>query len=140
MRAGLIVAAAVLLTGCAGSPTEQRWSCSPSKGVFRSCASIGEIDARSTPQPDPRAGGVTLRSLTGAAPASGPPGSAATDAAPAREGDTVLRIIVAPWTDAAGDYHARSDIFAVVRRGGWTVPVPPPPAPPPVKAKTEPRP
>ena len=127
MRAALSLSALLLLGACAGAPTEKRWSCAPGKGPFRSCASIGEIDARSNPQPLDR-GGVTLRSLTGASPSYGPSGA---QRSPVREGDAVLRIVVAPWIDAAGDYHARSDIFAVVRRGGWTVPVPPPPPPPP---------
>ena len=131
-RLFVITGLALVLAGCAGSPTEKRWSCSPTKGVFRSCASIGEIDARSSPQKNQGPGGVSLQALTGAGPARSAQGwtSALGEAAPQREGDTVLRIIVAPWIDAAGDYHARSDIFAVVRRGGWTTPVPPPPAPP----------
>ena len=139
MRTVLVLASGLALAACAGSPTEKRWSCAPSKGAFRSCASIAEIDARAHPQPTARGGGVSLRTLTGAAPAAGALGASGPDVAPVREGDTVLRIIVAPWTDAAGDYHARSDIYAVVRRGGWTVPVPPPP-PPPGAASAETRP
>ena len=127
MRVALSLASLLFLAACAGAPTEKRWSCALGKGAFRSCASIGEIDARSRPQPLEGAGGVTLRSLTGASPAYGPVGAIG---GPVREGDAVLRIIVAPWIDAAGDYHARSDVFAVVRRGGWTVPLPPPPPPP----------
>lgn len=129
MRAALVIALGLTAAACTGSPTEKRWSCSPSKGAFRSCASIAEIDARSAPQPT-GGSGVSLRTLTGAAPAGSPSAAAGSDVSPVRESDTVLRIIVAPWIDAAGDYHARSDIYAVVRRGGWTVPVPPPPPPP----------
>lgn len=134
MRAGLILVATAMVSACAGSPTERRWSCAPTKGAFRSCASIAEIDARSRPQPAP-ASEVTLRAITGAAPANLPDARPIHDSAPVREGDRVLRITVAPWIDAAGDYHDRSDIYAVVRRGGWTVPVPPPP-PPPVASET----
>lgn len=132
MKTGVLaVGAALLLSACAGSPTQKRWSCAPAKGVFRTCASIGEIDARSNPQPMAGSAGVTLRTLTGGALAGATGAPVVPVAQPVREGDTVLRIVVAPWTDAAGDYHATSDIFAVVRRGGWTVPVPPPPPPPP---------
>jgi len=136
-----MAALSLALTACAGSPTEKRWSCAPTKGAFRSCASIAEIDSRSDPQAAQSPGGVSLTTLTGAAPARGAKAllGVSGEAAPHREGDTVLRIMVAPWIDAVGDYHARSDIFAVVRRGGWTVPVPlPPPPPPPAAAESAP--
>lgn len=126
MKAAVIILAGLSLAACAGSPTEKRWGCSIAKGAFKSCASIAEIDARSRPQPLEPAGGVSLRTLTGARPADLAVAAGGGAGAPQREADTVLRIIVAPWIDAAGDYHARSDIFAVVRRGGWTVPVQPP--------------
>jgi conjugal transfer pilus assembly protein TraV len=125
LKRALVLVLPALLAACAGSPTEERWSCAPARGAFRSCASISEIDARAGATQAARPG-VTLQALTGGAPA---PAGAASET-PVREGETVLRIIVAPWTDAAGDYHARADIFTVVRRGGWVVPVPPPPPPP----------
>lgn len=133
-RAFIVCSAAAMLAACAGSPTEKRWSCSPGKGAFRSCASIREIDARSTPQPAQAGSPLTLKTLTGGevfrvAPSDSRPGPAI----PEREPDQVIRVVVAPWIDAAGDYHARSEIFAIARRGGWAVPVPAPP-PPPVQA------
>lgn len=126
-RPFLAAALAVTLAACAGSPTESRWSCTPGKGLFRSCASIGEIDTRSQPQ-RPDGPSVTLQSLTGGELAGA--GHGATTGMPRREGDRVLRIVVAPWIDAAGDYHSRSEIYAIVQRGGWSFPVPPPPPPP----------
>lgn len=41
-----------------------------------------------------------------------------------REGDQVLRIVIAPWVDAQGDLHQRSEVQAVMRRGGWYMPAP----------------
>lgn len=133
-RAFIVCAATAMLVACAGSPTEKRWSCAPGKGAFRSCASIREIDALSTPQPAQAASAVTLKTLTGGEAFRITAGDGELiPTAPEREPDQVIRVVVAPWIDAAGDYHARSEIFAIVRRGGWALTVPPPP-PPPVQA------
>jgi conjugal transfer pilus assembly protein TraV len=32
-----------------------------------------------------------------------------------------MRLVVAPWVDAIGDYHGRTEIFAVMRKGAWWV-------------------
>nr|WP_276208652.1 TraV family lipoprotein [Caulobacter sp. 17J65-9] len=38
---------------------------------------------------------------------------------PLREGDQVMRIVFAPFVDRVGDYYTRSEVYAVMRPGGW---------------------
>lgn len=35
-----------------------------------------------------------------------------------------MRVVFAPWVDAQGDLHNRSEVMAVMRRGGWWMPTP----------------
>lgn len=134
---------ALALAGCALSAcanTQGGWSCSADRGV--PCQSIASLDQDATTPPVSReppptvAGSGALRWWTAK---ETPPG--AFDTAPRREPDQLVRVLVAGWTDAAGDYHAPSEIFAVMRRGGWWAPppaaplapaagMPPPPATP----------
>jgi hypothetical protein len=41
------------------------------------------------------------------------------DKAPRREPDQFIRVMIAGWVDGGGDYHAPSEIYAVMRRGSW---------------------
>ncbi|MGQ3044186.1 MAG: TraV family lipoprotein [Brevundimonas aurantiaca] len=121
---GLVVVlmSSLAVSACSLSTnTKGNWSCSAPTGS--SCASIDAIDhSADAGRPSPASPGVA-----NAAPVrwwepqpfvfSEAPG-------PRREGDQVMRVVFAPWVDAQGDYHGRSEVHAVMRRGGWWVAAP----------------
>jgi hypothetical protein len=140
------------LGGCLSTNTKGSWSCkAPLGGV---CQSIGEIDA--TPTRSGAAGTsmvpVTARTTIAGAEAvrwwKDAPMAAQGPGFPLREGDQVVRVVFAPFVDRSGDYYVRSEVYSVVRKGGWWAPSAAPPAfthpapyvrpeettPPPVKA------
>lgn len=130
----LSLTAAVLMAGCATN-TKGSWACKAQEGV--SCASIDDIDHGAEAKPAKRRGETAVIDGAGmvkwwdrAEGYAQPPIKG-----PRREGDQIMRVVVAPWVDAAGDYHGRSEIFAVMRKGAWwvapaPVPLEPPPPPP----------
>ncbi|WP_040308402.1 TraV family lipoprotein [Asticcacaulis biprosthecium] len=122
----------LVLTACASkSTTTQSWSCRAVGN--QTCASIHEIDNRSAGQDKQ----VPRTAIFGArlanwwdAPA---PTSVTREDAPRREYDQTMRILLAPYVDAQGDYHDRAEVYAVMRKAQWWI------APPvPVTASPEP--
>lgn len=130
-RALTILLVAVGVAGC--SNTRGSWSCGADRGV--PCQSIADLDRReprSAAPATPIQGGSAVRwwSTTDAV-------AGAFDAAPRREPDQVVRVLIGGWTDATGDFHAPSEIYAVMRRGGWWAPPPAAPLTPPKPATTQ---
>lgn len=118
MRAALVLmAAAAALNACAANPNVKgSWACETSPGV--ACASIEAIDRGDAPavaatKPAGALPEGASKVFTAAMTASPPSG------APYREADPVMKIILAPWVDASGDYHGTTEVFAVMRRGRW---------------------
>ena len=33
----------------------------------------------------------------------------------------MVKVAIAPWVDGSGDYHAGSEVYSVMRKGGWYV-------------------
>jgi conjugal transfer pilus assembly protein TraV len=122
-KALALMALAGLGSACTTN-TQNSWSCG-AIGKARICSTIADIDALKTPrstEPDPSA---NAGSIEGAAPVRWwepkPFVFAGADSGPRREGDQVLKVIFAPWVDAQGDFHARSEVFSLMRRGGWAI-------------------
>lgn len=117
-RSVVVAGCTVLLSACA-THTRGTWSCAADKGA--PCQSIESLDrVRTGVRIDP---GGPARPVEGAAALRW---WSATDAlagnfdrAPRREPDQFVRVLIAGWTDASGDYHAPSEVYAVMRRGGW---------------------
>lgn len=116
----IVAAAGTLLAGCATN-TKGSWACKVEQG--RSCASISEIDHDDGASFTKRKKGGAVIDGAGVAKwwdrADGyaqPPIKG-----PRRETDQVMRLVVAPWVDAIGDYHGRTEIFSVMRKGAWWV-------------------
>lgn len=112
----LIVMLPLLLSACASSNTSTKWTCI-AEGDH--CTTIADTDSRKD-RPQRLSGDPVIFDTK---PARwwqpNAPGTATRDFDPRRDGDQVMRVIVAPYVDAQGDYHARSEIFAVVRRAQW---------------------
>lgn len=115
MKCALILLAAVAgaLAGC--SNTRGTWSCGADRGV--PCQSIADLDGGSARPAEPKPSIQGASMLRWWSPNDATAG--AFDGAPRREPDQVIRVLVAGWTDAVGDFHAPSEIYAVMRRGGW---------------------
>lgn len=125
--AGVVVMAAAL-AGCSTN-TKGAWACAADRGV--PCQSIENLDhgrtaSRRAPVDAASGGAGAIRWWDGNAALTG-----SFDLAPRREPDQFLKVVIAGWTDAAGDYHAPSEVFAVMRRGGWWAPPPATPLAPP---------
>lgn len=112
---------ATALGGCT-SHVKGSWACALEKGT--PCESIAEIDHATSARghaaktsPDPVIEGAIPARLWGEGgwPAGEPGG------APIRDPDQIVKVAVAPWVDAEGDYHAGAEVYAVMRRGGWYV-------------------
>lgn len=122
MRTILVIALMGAGLAACSTNTKGSWSCA-GVGEGRTCASIDAIDngtARSTSGRNAESPGIE-----GAEPVRWwePRPFVFTDGEGARrEGDQVLSIVFAPWVDAQGDYHHRSVVQSVVRRGGWWLP------------------
>lgn len=141
-----VLAGSLALVGC-GTNTKGSWACQAAEGS--SCASIAQIDSLEGPpaegkhrrKPAPIVDGAgAVRWWTQEDARAGELANG-----PRRETDQVIKITIAPWIDAIGDYHDLSDVFGVMRKGGWWTsppisplapavvsrPLPPPPPPPP---------
>lgn len=119
----LVGAALLALAGCGSTNTKGTWACSADRGV--PCSSIASLDgqpgsagattARQDGRPAPLVDGAgALRWWTATEAAAG-----AFDQAPRREPDQFAKVLIGGWIDASGDYHAPSEVFALMRRGGW---------------------
>jgi conjugal transfer pilus assembly protein TraV len=129
------LAAALAASGCSTN-TKGAWACPADRGV--TCQSIAALDggkagarqSRSSAKPS---GVGAVRWWDGNETLTGN-----FDLAPRREPDQFLKVLIGGWTDAGGDYHAPSEVFAVMRHGGWWAPPPATPlAPPRVAARPE---
>ena len=94
-------------------------------GKARICSTIADIDAAKTAGSLGAQSGALASSIDGASAVRWwepkPFVFANPDMGPRREGDQVLKVIFAPWVDAQGDFHARSEVFSLMRRGGWAI-------------------
>jgi conjugal transfer pilus assembly protein TraV len=111
--------------GCTTTnPTSQSWSCRAIGN--QSCVNISDIDA----QPSIDAHSEANPTLYGAQLANSWDRSKAlsvtNDKAPQRERDQTMHIVFAPYIDVQGDYHERSEIYAVMRKAQWWI-IPPKP-------------
>lgn len=128
MRALVLAGICVVALGGCATNTESSWACKLPRGVGGSCNTIAEND---------QAAGegkisAPLSNIEGAQVVrwwSTPPWSSLTGpGVPAREGDQVMRVVFAPFVDRVGDYYPRSEVFAVMRPGGWWGPAATPPS------------
>ncbi len=128
----LLLALSLVLAGCASSPTQGNWSC---RAVGSTCMSIGQLDNNQAPMNqkvrDHAADDAAIKTtIFGGTPAAwwGPakPVAVTSEDAPRREADQTMRIMIAPFIDAQGDYHDRTTVYAVMRRADWWI-VPPEP-------------
>ena len=114
--------------GCA-THTKGTWACPADRGV--TCQNIDSLDHAGGARP----GAGTPTAVEGSAAVRWWSANDALtgnfDRAPRREPDQVMKVVIAGWSDAAGDYHAPSEVFAVMRRGGWWAPPPATPLAPP---------
>ena len=112
------------LAGACSTNTQNSWSCG-AIGKARICSTIADIDAAKSPRSQNLDPGANANSIEGAAPVRWwepkPFVFASADSGPRREGDQILKVIFAPWVDAQGDFHARSEVFSLMRRGGWAI-------------------
>lgn len=116
----LALAGLAALTTACSTNTKGSWACSSPSGS--SCAPISTID-NST---ESGAASQVAR-VEGAAPVrwwEPQPFVFSNGEGSRREGDQVMRVVFAPWVDAQGDLHNRSEVQAVMRRGGWWMPSP----------------
>lgn len=123
MRAALTIGVATLALAACSTNTKGSWSCEAPVGGA-ACASIESIDRAGSRSaaPNPASPGIET-----AAPVrwwEPQPFVFSAEDGPRREGDQVMKVVFAPWVDAQGDYHSRSEVHAVMRRGGWWVATP----------------
>ncbi|QYC12373.1 TraV family lipoprotein (plasmid) [Brevundimonas nasdae] len=120
-----LVATAAALSACGSTNTKGSWACSAETGT--SCAPISAID-NSAPRRGAPGTASSATGIEGAGPvrwwAPDPFVFSSDQGGVRREGDQVIRIVFAPWVDAQGDLHHRSEVMAVMRRGGWWMPAP----------------
>ncbi|SRR5690606_57313 len=119
-RVAIVGALALFVGACGSTNTKGSWSCAAETGG--SCSPISVTDGSAGRGASPSSVGIDT---------AGPvrwwepqPFVFAADQAARREGDQVMRIVFAPWVDAQGDLHRRSEVVAVMRRGGWWMPAP----------------
>lgn len=114
-----LAALSLALAGCATN-TQDRWSCKAPHGSGGTCATIDENDRMiaGTAAADPAASAIEGAQVVRWWKT--PPWSSLNGpGVPAREGDQVMRVVIAPFVDRVGDYYPRSEIYAVMRKGGW---------------------
>lgn len=126
LRIAALASVAALAACATDKPTKGSWSCGiPGTG---SCSTIDEIDRGV-------AGGTALpaRSTSGPIIDGAQPArwwtvanhtAAPSAAGPLRETDQVMRVVIAPWVDAVGDYHGKGEVFSIMRRGAWWLTAP----------------
>ncbi|OYW73483.1 MAG: hypothetical protein B7Z26_11985 [Asticcacaulis sp. 32-58-5] len=119
-RSFTLVSALCLLGLSACANTKGSWACKAEPGA--SCSNIATIDANDSVAP----GRGKHKAMT-VVDNSGPAAWWSQEDArasplvtgPRREGDQVMRVVIAAWVDAVGDYHAPSEVYGVMRKGGW---------------------
>lgn len=124
-----LLAVSCALTACASTrSTENSWSCRAVGNT--TCASISQIDNDEVPNKGAKSKVDRSTVIFGAEPAAwwdrSLPTSRTREEDPRRESDQTMRIVMAPFIDAQGDYHDRMSVFAVMRKANWWV-VPPEP-------------
>lgn len=122
-KALAIVGLASLAAACSTN-TQNSWSCG-AIGKARICSTIADIDAAKAPRSLGEEPSALASSIEGASAVRWwepkPFVFANPDTGPRREGDQILKVIFAPWVDGQGDFHARSEVFSLMRRGGWAI-------------------
>jgi len=122
-RSLYIVATLSLLgLGACATNTKGSWACKAEEGA--TCANIASIDSLEGP---PLQGRGHKTKKTSVVDSSGPVQWWSQEDAragelvggPRREGDQVMRVVIAAWIDAVGDYHAPSEVYGIMRKGGW---------------------
>jgi hypothetical protein len=119
----LLICGLALGQAACASNTKGSWSCTADRGV--PCASIDTIDHTDVTKSADGAGRSRAKSplIDGATPARWWTANDAIggqfDKAPRREPDQYVKVLIGGWVDASGDFHSPSEIYAVMRRGGW---------------------
>lgn len=124
MRTVLTIALGAFALAACSTNTKGSWSCEAPIGGA-ACASIDSIDRNGSVT---SVASSTSPGIETAAPVrwwEPQPFVFSGEEGPRREGDQVMLVVFAPWVDAQGDYHGRSEVHAVMRRGGWWVATPP---------------
>ena len=127
MRKLILLGLAILpLTGCE-TTTTGTWSCR-AKGTTV-CATTSQID--NADGPITRKATRTDANLAfGAKPArwwqTQFPTAATREGEPVHASDQVMKVLIAPWIDNQGDYHGRSEIFAIMHKADWWAAAPVP--------------
>jgi len=110
----------LILGGCLSSgTTEHSWSCRPAG--HNGCASIAQIERETPSAETERRTGTIFGGRVAPWWEEGAPGSMTRADAPRRETDQTMRIVLAPYLDGQGDYHDRSEVFAVMRKAQWWI-------------------
>lgn len=122
-----LLAMSCALTACAStSSTENSWACRAVGNT--TCASISQIDNDEVPHKGAKGKEDHSTVIFGAEPAAwwdrSLPTARTRQDDPRRESDQTMRVVLAPFIDAQGDYHDRMSVFAVMRKADWWV-VPP---------------
>ncbi|OYW82072.1 MAG: hypothetical protein B7Z26_04030 [Asticcacaulis sp. 32-58-5] len=121
VRRNLTLVSALCLLGLgACANTKGSWACKAEPGS--SCSNIATIDANET-APLGRGKHKAKTIVDGSGPATwwSQEDARASQlvSGPRRESDQVMRVVIAAWVDAVGDYHAPSEVYGVMRKGGW---------------------
>jgi conjugal transfer pilus assembly protein TraV len=124
MRAVLAIGLGALALGACSTNTKGSWSCEAPIGGT-ACASIESIDRNGPAAASAAANSPGIETARPVRWWEPQPFVFSAEAGPRREGDQVMMVVFAPWVDAQGDYHGRSEVHAVMRRGGWWVATPP---------------
>jgi conjugal transfer pilus assembly protein TraV len=128
MNKHLILLLSLLLTGCSSMNSTFECKTNPT-GV---CASLSEVNERvnrgeiGRTSSQLKNSGKNTKSIDtpaiGLTPYPNTPASVSYPFKPQRQGDTVMRIWVAPYEDNDGYYHEASEVFAVTTPGRWIKP------------------
>ena len=115
----LLTIAALPLAGCETTTTGS-WSCR-ARGTTV-CATTSQID--NADGPITRKAVRTDANLAfGAKPArwwqTQFPTAATREGEPVHASDQVMKVLIAPWIDNQGDYHGRSEIYAIMHKADW---------------------
>lgn len=124
VRRALIIVATLSLTalGACATNTKGSWACKAEEGA--TCANIAAIDSLEGPAlrgPSRKAKRASVIDSSGPVEWWNQEDARAGElvGGPRREGDQVMRVVIAAWIDAVGDYHAPSEVYGVMRKAGW---------------------
>lgn len=126
MKIAIVLASLIaVLTGCAaGSP---KYSCpAPEHGVCKSISEVyaggyGEEGVFTPAHPHDDGSEATAAPKGRERGAAGLPFAGMKPGDPMRREARVMRVWIAPWVDAQGDWIDQSYLYTVLDRGGWQV-------------------